>query len=78
LLWAHDSSQPIDLARISDSPKGLVTNGLLNLETPEGQKAYSNLKFKSVRGLSIGYDCLDGKYAVDQTGVRTLLEVRLW
>lgn len=78
LLWAHDSSAPVGLAKISDSSKGLLTNGLINLETQAGRDAYSNLKFKSVRGLSIGYDCLEGKYTVDQSGVRTLLEVRLW
>jgi HK97 family phage prohead protease len=78
LLWAHDPSEPVGLAKISDSSKGLVTNGLLNLETQEGRKAYSNLKFKSVKGLSIGFDCLDGKFTFDQAGVRTLQEVRLW
>jgi hypothetical protein len=78
LLWAHDSSTPVGRAKISDSSKGLVTNGLLNLETQAGRDAYSNLKFKSVRGLSIGYDCVEGRYTVDQSGVRTLLEVRLW
>jgi hypothetical protein len=78
LLWAHDSSQPVGLAKIADSPKGLITNGSLNLGTQAGRDAYSNLKFKSVKGLSIGYDCLDGKYTYDQDGVRTLLEVRLW
>jgi HK97 family phage prohead protease len=78
LLWAHDGSTPIGRAKISDSPKGLLTNGLINLETQAGRDAHSNLKFKSVRGLSIGYDCAEGKYTVDQAGVRTLQEVRLW
>jgi prohead serine protease len=55
-----------------------VVGGALNLQSPPGQTAYSDLKFGSVKGLSIGYDCLDGKYTYDQTGVRTLNEVRLF
>jgi HK97 family phage prohead protease len=77
LLWAHDQAEPIGLAKISDSALGLMTNGSLNLDTDEGQKAYSNLKFGSVRGMSIGYDCLDGQYTYDQDGVRTLNLIRL-
>lgn len=78
LLWAHDQSKPVGLEKISDSTKGLIVDGALNLESPVGQTAYSDLKFGSVKGLSIGYDCLEGKYTYDQTGIRTLNEVRLF
>jgi hypothetical protein len=55
-----------------------VLDGALHLQSPTGQTAYSDLKFGSLKGLSIGYDCLDGKFTYDQTGIRTLNEVRLF
>ena len=55
-----------------------MLDGALHLQSPTGQTAYSDLKFGSLKGLSIGYDCLDGKFTYDQTGIRTLNEVRLF
>lgn len=77
LLWAHNQAEPVGLAKIRDSSLGLMTNGSLNLDTPDGQKAYSNLKFGAVKGMSIGYDCADGQYTYDQDGIRTLNLLRL-
>lgn len=86
MLWQHDPHQPIGTLDLSDSPAGLMVKGNLLIkgnpllgqdspELPQARVAYSLLKAKVIKGLSIGYDTV--KDAVDN-GVRQLKEVRLW
>jgi HK97 family phage prohead protease len=78
LLFAHDQSQPLGLAKISDSLPGLVCNGALLMSDPAAQRAYEHLKMGSIRGLSIGFriDPADVRYS-DDGKVTTLKNIRL-
>jgi HK97 family phage prohead protease len=73
LLWQHQD--PVGVARLADSPKGLHVSGRLVLGVAKAMEAYELLKARAVRGLSIGYDSIKTRLASD--GVRELLEVRL-
>lgn len=75
MLWQHDSHQPIGTLSLQDSPTGLMVKGQLLMDLPQAKIAYTLLKAKVIKGLSIGYDAV--KDAVEN-GVRLLKEVRLW
>jgi uncharacterized protein len=75
LLMGHDSRTPIGLARVTDSPQGLMVRGELVLEADGSRSAYALLKKGVIKGLSIGYDSL--KSHMDN-GVRKLTELKLW
>jgi HK97 family phage prohead protease len=75
ILWSHDAREPIGLGRVEDTPKGLVLHGQLELSLPEAQKAYTRLKKKIVKGLSIGFETMK---SVVKDGVRELLELKLY
>jgi uncharacterized protein len=75
LLMGHDSKLPIGLARLTDSPEGLMVRGELVLEADGSRSAYALLKKGVIRGLSIGYDTIQAK-VVD--GIRKLSELKLW
>jgi HK97 family phage prohead protease len=78
LLFAHDQSQPLGLAKISDSPAGLNVNGSLLMSDPAAQRAYEHLKMGSIRGLSIGYQTNPADVAYSGDGkVRSLKSVHL-
>ena len=76
LLWQHTPSQPIGKARLTDSSLGLVADGQLVRSVPQAQSAYDLLKAGAIKGLSIGYDVV--KETLDSSGVRHLLELKLW
>jgi len=75
LLWQHDPSDVIGIGEISDSEKGLVIKGRLNLAVGKAREAYELIKQGAVSGLSIGYDTVLG---VMEQGIRHLKELRLW
>ena len=75
LLMGHDSKLPIGLARLTDSPQGLLVKGELILEADGSRSAYALLKRGVIKGLSIGYDTV--KSTMDG-GVRKLSELKLW
>jgi HK97 family phage prohead protease len=79
LLWAHMQSEPLGLAKISDSPQGLTVNGSLLMRDPAAQRAYEHLKMGSIKGLSIGYrvDPANTTYS-DDGATRTLRSIRLF
>jgi HK97 family phage prohead protease len=80
LLWCHDQSQPLGLAKVSDSAAGLVLAGSMVMGDPAAQRAYQHLKAGSIRGLSIGYSTppeSSGKVVYNSDGTRTLKEVML-
>jgi Escherichia/Staphylococcus phage prohead protease len=76
LLWQHTPAMPIGKARLTDSALGLVADGQLVMSVPQAQSAYDFLKAGVIRGLSIGYDVI--RETVDSSGVRHLLELKLW
>lgn len=56
MLWQHDSGVPIGKWDVfQEDDKGLYLEGAINLETQRGQDAWSDIKFGSLDGLSIGY-----------------------
>src|SRR5258707_11713218 len=79
LLWSHLQSEPLGLAKVSDSAAGLVVNGSLLMSDPAAQRAYAHLKAGSIKGLSIGYTLPNGagKVTYADDGTRTLKEVHL-
>lgn len=73
----------IGIARVQDTPHGLETEGIINLDKQAGRDAYSDLKFYQDHGLpmglSIGYQTVKADPASQTTdGARHLKEVRLW
>ena len=50
LLWSHRTDEPIGLARISDSPTGLVTEGQLLLSDPQASRVWGFIKNQIVKG----------------------------
>jgi len=74
LLWSHDSAEPIGLGSLTDSAEGLRIKGSLDLDTQAGRDAYSRVKKKIVKGLSIGYHAVKSDV---EAGVRLLKEIRL-
>jgi HK97 family phage prohead protease len=81
LLWAHQQSEPLGLAKISDSSAGLVVNGSMVMADPAAQRAYAHLKAGSIKGLSIGFNLppeATGKVSHNPDGTRTIREVILW
>jgi HK97 family phage prohead protease len=79
LLWAHSQADPIGLAKVADSPSGLVLDGKLLMTDPVAQRAYAHLKNGSIKGLSIGYTVPqgEGKVSYSDDGTRTLKEIHL-
>ncbi len=55
LLFAHKTDQPIGLARVSETPAGLMVRGRLLLDTAAGAEAYSRLKAGVLKALSVGF-----------------------
>jgi HK97 family phage prohead protease len=75
LLWQHDMAQPIGIANLEDSRDGLVVEGELDLDIPEGRRAFSGMKRGYLKGLSIGYNALKDEF---KDGKRLLHEIDLW
>jgi hypothetical protein len=78
LLWSHKQDEPIGIAKVSDSPAGLVVDGKLLMTDSGAQRAYNFMKAGIVRGLSIGYQVDPAKVTYGDDGTRTLKEVRLF
>jgi HK97 family phage prohead protease len=81
LLWAHQQSEPLGLAKVSDSAAGLVVNGSMVMADPIAQRAYAHLKAGSIKGLSIGFNLppeSSGKVTYGNDGTRTIREIKLF
>lgn len=74
LLWYHDPTQPIGLGNVAEDDYGLYLKGQLDLDTEAGKTAYSRMRKKIVKGLSIGYRVVRDMV---ETGKRKLLELDL-
>jgi len=75
ILWQHNSDEPIGIGTLTDSEHGLIINGKLELELPEGQKSYIRLKRGLAKGLSIGYRTITEAM---EKGKRLLKEIKLY
>ena len=75
ILWQHDLSEPIGLGTLSDSDRGLLIEGTLDLDVDIGKRAYSALKKGYIKGLSIGFDVVKQRF---EAGLRRLTEMRIW
>jgi uncharacterized protein len=76
ILNQHDTREPIGLGKLTDSTEGLKINGQLNLDVRAAQEAYSNLKKRILKGLSIGYTIRLDEYD-RQADRRKLLDIEL-
>jgi HK97 family phage prohead protease len=77
-LWQHDTHEPVGGITLAvEEPKGLAVEGFIDIDIPEGKRAYSAMKKGIVRGFSIGYDTIVSEYDSDRD-VRRLKELRLW
>jgi HK97 family phage prohead protease len=78
VLWQHGMRDPIGVATVEQDDKGLHFEGDLVMEDPTARKAYAHMKAKSVRGMSIGFDVMDGGAKVLNSGTRELTALELW
>jgi HK97 family phage prohead protease len=79
LLWAHLPSEPLGLAKISDSATGLIVHGTLVMTDPAAQRAQAHLRAGSIKGLSIGYSIPQERASINAaTGVRSIREIKLY
>ena len=77
MLWQHNDSQPIGVwDDFMEQDKGLLVKGRL-LPTQLGNDAYTLVKAKAIKGMSIGYTPVKWEFD-DKKGVRRLTEVDLW
>jgi uncharacterized protein len=75
LLWQHDTHNVIGYQVLTDTPRGLATEGTLLLNVPQAAIAYELIKNAAIDGISIGYSILKDGYV---GGVRQLREVQLF
>ena len=75
LLWSHDTSEPIGLGVLEDTAAGLVVKGQLDLDVAAGRDAYSRIRKKICKGLSIGYLSVKDSFV---NGARHLAQVELF
>ena len=63
ILWQHNRDEPIGgFTDMREDAKGLYVEGELDLDIPQGQRAYSGLKKRYIRGMSIGYDTIKERW----------------
>ena len=79
ILWQHDSRVPVGVNIFAEEDeKGLKVAGEINVDSPDGEKAYKWAKFSMERdlpvGLSIGFRIRDKE---DKDGIRYLKEIQL-
>lgn len=77
VLNQHNQREPIGLGKLGDSEKGLTINGQLNLDVRCAQEAYSNLKKRIIKGLSIGYAVKRHEHDIEKNQTK-LLDIDLY
>lgn len=82
MLWQHNQDQPIGVyTEAREDDKGLYLKGEINLEVQAGREAYSLIKQKAIKGLSIGFmteeDEFDRVLKVRRLKKLNLMEVSL-
>ena len=85
IYWNHDYSTPMNLIGASvsavEDDKGLFFTGRLDLDSPEGARAYAHLKAGRVHQMSIGFICQETAYVKsdgDRYAHRELRKVKLF
>lgn len=78
VLWMHRADSPLGVATVKQDDNGLHFAGSLVMEDPQARKIHAHMKAGSVRGMSIGYDVLEGGAKILQSGVRQLKALKLW
>ena len=88
IYWNHDYSSPMNLigetlSAVEDE-KGLAITGKLDIDSPEGKRAYEHLKSGRVHQMSIGYLAQETAWVKDEEakysweGHRELRKVKLF
>lgn len=76
LLWQHDPELPIgNFSSIFEDDNGLYVEGQINLQTSQGQEAYSLLKTKAISSLSVGFTVTDFEL---EDEIRIITKAELW
>ncbi len=75
LLYQHDPHRPIGLAKFTDSPSALLTQGTPNGEVNDAREAMALVRQGAIKGLSIGFDIRADRW---EGGVRVIEEIDLW
>lgn len=85
MLWNHDIEHFLPIGGwydLKEDAHGLLGKGKIILDTQLGRDVYTLIKEKVIDQFSIGYDIVGGQgegYSYDKsTGVRNLLQLRLW
>ena len=88
IYWNHDYSSPMNLIGESlsavEDEKGLALTGRLDLDSPEGRRAYEHLKSGRVHQMSIGYLAQEAAWVENEgaksrrDGHRELRKVKLF
>lgn len=80
VLLQHDSRDlPIGKATVSQDEKGLKFVGELVMDDPfVRDRVLPHMKARTLRGMSIGYDVIEGGAKVLESGVRELTALKLW
>lgn len=82
VLWQHDPRIPVGKAiQLAEDSRGLRTVTQFNRDTDWGRNAFHAIKAGDVTGVSIGFDLVPGKHAVepiDGKATRVIREVKLW
>jgi len=79
ILWAHDPANPVGLGKLTDTERGLHIDGTLDLDVQSGRDAYSRIKKRIVKGLSIGFRVAKNGVAFGNLGdgIRRLSKIDL-
>jgi len=78
MLYQHNAAKPIGRwEKIQELEIGLYVEGRLNLEKQMCKDILSDLKFGSIGGMSIGFNCDEEDMEI-KDGIRYLKKINLW
>jgi HK97 family phage prohead protease len=79
LLWGHQWETPVGVVDYAEERgDGLYIKGRFNLNTTRGKDAYEDVKFGSIRELSVGFAPADDGFRYDNKGVKHISHVAEW
>jgi uncharacterized protein len=76
ILNQHDTTQPIGIGKLVDTPHALLVEARLNLDLQLARDVFSNLLLGVIKGLSIGFETVEKRIRRD--GIRELVKLNLW
>jgi HK97 family phage prohead protease len=77
LLAHHDRTKPVGIATLTDEAKGLMLDGRIEIDLPDGQLVHKQALKGLLRGLSIGYRTIKEMWD-DSVKAYRLHEVKLF